>query len=551
MAAHEARRIARLEWRAFSRHAVVFCAALLIVLAIQWQSGCHEAELSSYPDEPAHYVTGVMVRQYLAGGWRQESPIRFAEQYYLHYPKVALGHWPPVFYLAQSIWSAIFPATISAVLYLQAVLTAAIALALFSWSRRSLGSPNAAILAATFLLLPWTQELSSQVMSEPLLTLLSLGAVWAGIDFFLSHRLSSLVWFGALAELAALTKGSGLALFPFLIALGICLRKWSAFRSPGFWMVHAGLVVAYVPWQVLTWKMVRNGMENGFGLELIQRQTIGFLQVPQLIVGVLFTLIIAVGLSLAFCSRQFRDPVFVGCAIFVVSVFAVHCISPNGVEPRRLFMSVPAMLLLGGLVVARVTARFNRVRWTPFVLLAVVLASIAPIFAWTEKPVAGYRQAANWILGEAGNVERAVLVASQVDGEGILIAEIAQRQPRPVLYIARASKIVAESDWNGNDYKLIVQNSEKLQAALDSLPVRYVIADRFPGAAVTPHHQLVLRNIQEHPTLWTQRKAIPAVLPGKRSPGEILIFERTGRKEAGAISLRLDMRRVLGRYLEK
>ena len=33
----------------------------------------------------------------------------FAENYYLHYPEVAMGHWPPGFYLLQAVWTLLFP----------------------------------------------------------------------------------------------------------------------------------------------------------------------------------------------------------------------------------------------------------------------------------------------------------------------------------------------------------------------------------------------------------------------------------------------------------
>ena len=52
-------------------------------------------------------MTGLMVRDYIAAGF-PDSPFRFAENYYLHYPKVAIGHWPPVFYSIQAAWMLIF-----------------------------------------------------------------------------------------------------------------------------------------------------------------------------------------------------------------------------------------------------------------------------------------------------------------------------------------------------------------------------------------------------------------------------------------------------------
>ena len=78
-----------------------------ITVLLQWASGTYHSDFGGYPDEPGHYVTGLMVRDYIAAGF-PDSPFRFAENYYLHYPKVAIGHWPPVFYSIQAAWMLIF-----------------------------------------------------------------------------------------------------------------------------------------------------------------------------------------------------------------------------------------------------------------------------------------------------------------------------------------------------------------------------------------------------------------------------------------------------------
>ena len=82
-----------------------FCFSLAALLS--WFAGAFQAEFGGYPDEPAHYVTGLMIHDYIAG-WFPATPLRFAENYYLHYPKVAFGHWPPVFHFLQAIWMLLF-----------------------------------------------------------------------------------------------------------------------------------------------------------------------------------------------------------------------------------------------------------------------------------------------------------------------------------------------------------------------------------------------------------------------------------------------------------
>ena len=85
----------------------MFAALLGSVVILQVLAGAYASGFGAYPDEPAHLVSSLMVRDFLAG-LDFRHPWQFAQQYYYHYPKVAIGVWPPVFYGALGIWFLIF-----------------------------------------------------------------------------------------------------------------------------------------------------------------------------------------------------------------------------------------------------------------------------------------------------------------------------------------------------------------------------------------------------------------------------------------------------------
>src|SRR5882724_4013974 len=70
------------------RFALQFLLYLPFVLALQYHTGIYQSELSHQPDESAHVVTSLMIHDYAKTGIGT-SPLRFAENYYIHYPKVA------------------------------------------------------------------------------------------------------------------------------------------------------------------------------------------------------------------------------------------------------------------------------------------------------------------------------------------------------------------------------------------------------------------------------------------------------------------------------
>jgi len=56
-----------------------------------------------------------MVYDYLAGV-PKENPLAWAENYYLHYPKVAIGQWPPGYHVMEALWSLVWgPSRASAI----------------------------------------------------------------------------------------------------------------------------------------------------------------------------------------------------------------------------------------------------------------------------------------------------------------------------------------------------------------------------------------------------------------------------------------------------
>src|SRR5947199_3127872 len=71
--------------RIWTVSAAAFVVLLGWTVVLQCLGGAYSAEFSGYPDEPSHYLSGLMIRDYLASGF-PASPLAYAENYYLHYP---------------------------------------------------------------------------------------------------------------------------------------------------------------------------------------------------------------------------------------------------------------------------------------------------------------------------------------------------------------------------------------------------------------------------------------------------------------------------------
>jgi hypothetical protein len=534
----------------------VLLLSLALCLTLQWRSGCHGAELSGYPDEPGHYVTGLMVSGFVFGGWLERSPMQFAERFYLHYPKVALGHWPPVYYTVQATWAALFGKSISGLLYLQAILIALMAGLVFYYGRLRYGWLLAGLVALVLVLLPVTQELSWQVMSEPLLALLTLAATLSMAAYFETGRRRWLVVFAVAAEAAIHTKLSGIVLVGLPVSAAVFLARWDVLKNRFFWATQVTVVALALPWQLWTKVMAMNGLDGPITAQLWLQQSAGFFTLFPQVFGAPLALLVVAGTIVALWpgDNRERDPLAVACALVGIGTLLFHSISPSGVEGRRIFMAIPGFLLLSGLAAAGVG------RWVGgakglLVCTAVFLVCGGMSLLLVAHPVpkvqVGYRAAAEWLVATHGTQEQAILVGSQVDGEGMLVSEVAQLQPRPSSYLVRASKLMADSDWSGRDYQLIINELDTLERALDSIPIRYLVLDRFPTGEPKPHTRLLRELVTKRPQLWLPRKRFPAVMPVSGEAGEIIVYERAGLRETKVVALQISLKRMLGRMVAK
>src|SRR5262245_34562546 len=110
--------------------AAVLAFFFAVAVFLQTLGGAYRAELTGYWDESAHLVTGIMTVEYLRT-FPPVFPVHFAKEFYIHRPMVAIGHWPPMFYVLEGFWFLVVGVSRSSVLLLMALISAAVATTLY------------------------------------------------------------------------------------------------------------------------------------------------------------------------------------------------------------------------------------------------------------------------------------------------------------------------------------------------------------------------------------------------------------------------------------
>lgn len=481
------------------RNVLAVFALVVLTFCLQRFATGGDAEFSLYADEPAHYVTGLMFTEYIRQGF-PGSPIRFAEQYYVHYPKVAIGSWPPVFYGVQALWSLPFGSS-KAVLYeLIAVILSAIAAWIFWLTRHTLGTVGALLLGAVFIFLPITQELLPMMMADSLVTLLTLAATVCFARYWETGRYRDAVLYALFAGVTVLTKGSGVSLALIPVCAIVLTRRWKMVLAKPLWLAAVIVAVLGGPWTVFTLRIVQDGWQRDMPLTSYLIDALW--RVPWWHAGNL-TLPVAVVVLLGVWRMTRRESgpnsaLLLSAASTVLAVLIFHILTPVGMEPRRIYMAIPQSLILAAQGIVWLRERLPyRLQPAPALALALVVAlyGLPPV----KKPHFGYDQAAEYLHAKTDWTDCVTLISSEHEGEGLLISEMAARESAPRRYILRASKMLASASWNATDYKLKVQDVEDLSRYLEQPPVNLIMIDTYRSPVYHyPHHEMLWNVLQKN-----------------------------------------------------
>jgi hypothetical protein len=511
--------------------ALFFAVCFGVSVWLQKQAGAFEGEFGGHPDEAAHYVTGLMVHDYLKSGFA-EGPMTFAKKYYDHYPKVALGNWPPGFYVAQSAWSLIFSPQKTPILLFMAAVAATASLLIFLSLRKTAGTLLAAAGGLLFIALPLTQRHAAMIMTELPIAVWVFGALLALISFVEDEKRNSALLFGICAAAAILTKGSGLFL-GLVPPLAILLtRKFHLLKRPALWMSALIVFVFCFPW---TWKF-RNEARAGWlegdpSLTFTKKAVLFYPKELWLAFGFGLGLLLLIGLFTTWKSGSERGvaPRWAVATSALFSLLLFHSIVPVGFEDRHLVPILPVGILFVIAGVKQVSDWLPRAGMNPQLapVAAILLAAaifLLETFRVPPKGFAGFGAVAETLLKNPDNQRAVFLVCSDARGEGMFISEVAMRESRPGHTVQRASKLMASSSWSGSGYKPRFENEEAAAEFLHTNRADWIVVDTsIPPKYQRPHQQLLERALETHATWFKIEDRRPILRANERSDG-LLVY---------------------------
>jgi 4-amino-4-deoxy-L-arabinose transferase-like glycosyltransferase len=455
----------------------------------------------------------------------------YAENYYAHYPKVALGHYPPAFYALEGGWLCAFPVTRASVLWLMAALAGSFGTMLFSTARQRAGPLPAAVgVAGLALALPLTQSLTSVVMADLLVAILVFLSALSLVRYMERERWIDSLAFGLLAAAAMMTKGSAvfLALLPPPAIL--LTGRYRLLAKGSLWLAVVPVLLICGPWLWLTAGISAEGMnERGWSEHL--RSALPYF--PRQFARVFgFTLLIPAAAGTVRVLRPRspeREPFWAVMVAVPLCLVAFLCAVPAGLEARYLLPAVPSVLLLAASGAEWPLSLLERRRRSAAawgIGFAVIGLFACETFTVPRKGFDADRALPRALADLAGQGDGTLnlLVSSDARGEGAIVSEVAMLDDRrPSHTVARSSKVLAESDWLGRGYREAFESDDQLRSFLAETRFDAILIDEtIPEIFLRPHHTRLARVLQSDAT-YTRVVAKPANgIPVRRGGGTAL-----------------------------
>lgn len=521
----------------------------LVFLLLQFIWGAFDSDLGGDPDEAAHAVTALMVHDYLWQGLGS-SPLGFATDYYEAFPKVALGHYPPLYYLpgaaALSVWCS--PKVLLA---LQAVWAALLVVVGWRFARRWLTAGDgwlAALPCLMFVSLTEVLRVGGHVLADLLLSLLVFAALVAWHRYLVRPSWRSSFGFGCIAAAAILTKGSAMGLAGVPVLSLLLAGHWRDLRRLHWWAAAVPVALIAGPWMLFSVRFTQEGFVDQTPLAFFA-DAIRFYQIalPQVygwpMVSVIAISLIRLGWD---ALRRRVEPARAVLWAGVLSMQGLVMIVPTGFSNRYL---VPSLLPLALLMLIELTfwvpwalrrlnADWSRMRTQRWVMLLLVVSTMGLSWRLLPKQVTGYTEVVERLLAASDPAaEKVWLIASDPRGEGALIAAAAFASPdraAGLLSVRRGSKTLVDTDWLGKSYRPKFADAATLLRLLEEEGIDVVMVDTSMTPDRVQAHEKALRKALDQSDSGWQVDWKQTIQRGVGVPeGDLLVYRRRSTAAGG------------------
>lgn len=522
--------------KSYLAYALIGLLLFVEAVSLQWLSGAFGKEYSNFPDEAAHYVSSLMVHDYLIDG-EFSNPMQFAEQYYLDYPKVAIGHWPPLFYGLLGVWFIIFGVSRISALCFMALTSASIGLAIYAVAKSSLSHVAAIFAALLFVALPLSQACSNAIMLEHLVTLMTFLSVIYLAKFSDNERIIYALLFSMFAVLAIFTRGSAWSIGLMPAMMMMFAWKFRLLKNILFWLSAIPVLALCLPWYIAMPSINLGAFSeiSLFSFDFTKKAFVWFGNQMFVQVGVVVVVLAFIGVWAKIIKQYLIgekiETIWAALAAMFAASYIMHIIIPAALSQRYLLVTMPAIILFSAAGVDYLVTYISSVGKKNYVYVSAFIVAAA-MFSVTNFYLhgvdnSGYKPAYEFVSDEIGDDKHVILIVSDVYGEGSVVATAASESESDSadVTVLRGSKVFIHEDWMGRNSDEKFSSVEEITQVLENIPVDVVI---FDVVAVKQrqknYHTLLEAALNQPGSKWKLMNKFPVTKYGEKHNDALLVY---------------------------
>lgn len=481
----------------------IFIVALVILAAAMIYLHALNSGLSG-SDEGAHFLNSYLVWSYLTEGIGQ-NPLTYSKDFYVHYPKISIGHWPPLYYIFLASLFFVFPKAPFPLMVVNLVVGALPSLLVARIVRQVLGLPWAMLAAITYVLIPISLNNTVHLMLDQALAGLCLLAAVIWSNYTKEPNLRRGLAYALITAAAILVKGNGwvLGLFPFFhIAF---TGRWRVFLN---WQTYAAGAFALSivgVWTVLTYRISSDGFNYEWGINYFILAISTFLSSLYSNLGPIGLIAVIAGIFGSIFSKdqpELREIGRTGLAL-IVATLLFHSIVPVDLDQRYMSSAIPPLAIFMSIGVWISTRRLTLAVGRAWLVLPAAIAVFCiPGLLFLNNQPARFDMRMDLVATQIA--EQPGGMVAVIDGnpgaEGAFTAEVALRDPNHQSYVVRSSKLLAKSDFMGKRYALRVDTPEAVLGLLDDISSGAVVIVEGPFIKPRFAHSDLLMSALRLPT---------------------------------------------------
>jgi Dolichyl-phosphate-mannose-protein mannosyltransferase len=470
------------------------------------------------PDASRHAMNGAFVLDAIrAFPWR--DPVGYAVSYYLRYPALSIGFYPPLFYLAEAAVYSLLGVSHFAALVTVAAFALLLAAASYRVARLLL--PRWTALGATLLFMGapevalWSRQVMLDIPAHALLM--------TGIFFFARYLLSGRprdIWFSAMVLVAAsyIKFTACFIVLPMAAALVAGKGPGALFERQLLKAAVAAFVLM-IPEFLLVYRFSGINLDNvggrvaGEPAASLERWAFYFYRLPEQL-GWLTVILAIPGAFFLYRRAKMAGGIGLSALFIAWTALGYLTFSAIRVHESRHDLMIVFPIVLAAICTLKAVCEARAASFTPLLALALGAGMLVWSLA-TPVPRAGGFAAIAAGIEEAAPPNAVVLSSMYRDGN--LIFALRARGKRPDLSILRANKwllrFAVDRSWGVTETGY---SRAELTAALQSNGVGVAVSQR--GFWADLKTMALLQDILGDATLYRPAAALP--IEGDLSPDD-------------------------------